>query len=174
MLDTPQFQIGRTGEKMVAELLRERGWYVIPSYDYSGEDGKKAPRMEGQRAAYVIPDLDIAKDGTRRWAEVKTKTGATYTRITQRYEHGIPLRHFRDYFATQEITGCEVWLFVLEQDTGDVLCGKLNELAQGCREYHGDQMSRGGMVFFPREAFGLFTTLATIQTNTDKPVPRCI
>jgi len=174
MLDTPQFQMGRNGEKLTADLLRKRGWYVIPSYDYTGEEGNKAPKLEGQRAAYVIPDLDIAKDGTRRWAEVKTKSGATFTRINNRYEHGIPLRHFQHYLATQRVTGCEVWLFILEQDTGDVLFGRLNDLAEVRREYRGDQMSRGGMVFFPRDAFRLFTTMATVQTNAGKSVPRCI
>src|SRR5690606_34450197 len=71
--ETAEFQRGRTGERLVAELLQSRGWYVIPSYDYSGEDGDKPPRLQGLREAFPVPDLAIARDGIRSWAGVKTK-----------------------------------------------------------------------------------------------------
>jgi len=156
---TDKYQRGHSGEQMVAKLLQDRGWFVIPSYDYSGEDNDKAPRLQGNLRAYVIPDLDIARGGRRIWAEVKTKACATYTRITQRFEHGIPMRHFRDYRAVQDITGCSVWLFVYEENTGEVLCGELDNLAAHKREYTGGKMSYGGMVFFPRDAFTLLAKL---------------
>lgn len=162
--ETAEFKRGRNGERLVADLLRRKGWYVIPSYDYSGEDGDKAPKLEGLRDRFPVPDLDVAKDGDRRWAEVKTKAAATYTRITGRYEHGIPKRHYDAYREVQRITGCEVWLFVYEEDTGEVLCGKLDELAKQRREYAGDKMSRGGMVFFPRDAFQLFARVRNAET----------
>lgn len=154
--ESPKFQKGRSGEKLVAGLLKQKGWFVIPSYDYSGEDGDKAPKLEGLREGFPVPDLDIAKDGTRRWAEVKTKASAIYTRITKRLEHGIPLRHYRSYQKVQKVTGCEVWLFVCEEDTGEVLCAKLDYLQCHARIYDGSKMSRGGMAFFPRDAFQVF------------------
>ena len=144
--------MGHAVEQQIAELLKERGWYVIPSYDYSGDDDK-APRMQGSLACYVLPDLDVAKDGTRYWAEVKAKASATWTRKTQRYEHGIPRRHYLHYREVEEITGCRVFLFVYEEDTGAILVGALDELAEEKREYTGGKMSYGGMVFFPRDAF---------------------
>jgi hypothetical protein len=153
--ETEEWIKGHNGEKLIARLLRESGWYVLPSYDYNGEDDK-APRLQGARIGFVIPDLDIAKSGNRRWAEVKTKESADFTRITQRLEHGMPLRHYRDYLRVQEITGCEVWLFIYEMATGDVLYAKLDDLAKVGREYHGNKMSPGGMVFFPRDAFELW------------------
>src|SRR5690606_40649353 len=73
-----EFRRGRNGERLVAELLQSRGWYVIPSYDYSGEDGDKPPRLQGAVDAFPLPDLDVARDGQRRWAEVKTKKRADY------------------------------------------------------------------------------------------------
>lgn len=151
-----KFQKGRTGERLIASLLQQEGWFVIPSYDYSGEDGNKAPKLEGLKAGYVVPDLDVAKDGARRWVEVKTKASASYTRITRRLEHGIPKRHYDCYLEVQRITGCKVTLFVYEEQTGEVLCGSLDELAKVKREYTGKKMSGGGMVFFPRDAFKLF------------------
>ena len=157
--ETVAWQKGHNGERRVAQLLKERGWYVIPSYDYSGEDGDKAPKLDGLRDGFPVPDLDIAKDGERRWVEVKTKAAASYTRVTGRLEHGIPKRHHWAYKRVQEITGCEVWLFIYEEQTGDVLCARLDDLDAVKREYDGPKMSRGGMVFFPRDAFAVFTNV---------------
>lgn len=157
--DSPKFKMGRTGEKLVAGLLRDRGWYVIPSYDYSGEDGNKPPRLEGSSDAFPIPDLDVAKRGARRWAEVKTKSAASYTRMTRQLEHGISARHCAAYQKVQKITGCEVWLFVLEQDTGDVLCERFDDLLLRVRRYAGPEMGSSGMVFFPRDAFRTFANI---------------
>lgn len=153
--ETEKFKHGRTGEQLVAEMLMKRGWYVIPSYDYAGEDGNKAPKMSGQRMAYVIPDLDIAKSGCRRWAEVKTKSAPTLHRISGTLEHGVPLRHFRHYKEVQQQTGCEVWLFVYEEKTQVVLYARLDDLGPG-RVYDGRKMSYGGMVFWPVSAFRVF------------------
>jgi len=164
--DTETWRKGRTGEKLVAELLQRQGWYVIPSYDYSGEDGNKAPKLQGLSKAFPVPDLDVSKKGIRRWAEVKTKAAATYTRITQRYEHGIPKRHFNAYRQVQDITGCEVWLFVLEENTGEVLCASLDELDKYKRVYDGSKMSWGGMVFFPRDIFRVFAKLKTAHLGS--------
>ena len=92
----------------------QRGWCVIPSYDYSGED-EHPPRMEGQAAAYILPDLDVCRQGHRRWAEVKTKARPSLGRISGELEHGIPLRHFEHYQAVQRESGCPVYLFIYEE-----------------------------------------------------------
>jgi len=153
--ESEEWKKGCMGELLIADLLKRAGWYILPSYDYSGED-EKAPRLQGALEDYVIPDLDISKNGERRWAEVKTKQSADWTRITQRLEHGIPLRHYHHYLEVQRITGCDVWLFVYEIETGDVLYAQLDELAEDLRLYEGNKMSRGGMAFFPRDAFKLW------------------
>lgn len=157
--DTPLYQKGHTGELLVSEELQKRGFYVIPSYDYSGEDDNKAPRMEGVNLSYVIPDLDTMKDGNRYWIEVKTKEEATFTRKTQKLEHGIPLRHYRHYHEVEKISGCAVFLAVYEIRTGDILMAKLSNLDKHVRIYDGGKMSRGGMAFFPRDAFDLLRTI---------------
>lgn len=153
---------GHNGERLIGDLLRERDWYVIPSYDYSGEDDK-APRLQGLKECLVIPDLDICKSGTRRWAEVKTKKEATFTRRTQRYEHGFPLRHYHDYLRVQQETGTEVWLFIYEESTGDVLYAKLDDLAKVMRPYKGNKMNYGGMAYFPRDAFKLWMNIHQME-----------
>src|SRR3972149_1435615 len=90
--ETEKYKKGHTGEKIVTEMLQKRGWYVIPSYDFSGPNDDKAPKLQGLGNGFVLPDLDISRNGKRKWAEVKTKDEATFTRITQKLEHGIPLR----------------------------------------------------------------------------------
>lgn len=156
--ETEKFKRGQNGERVVANLLKQRGWFVIPSYDYSGEDGNKAPKMEGCTAALVIPDLDIAKAGERRWAEVKTKALATLHRKTGVLEHGIPVRHWHHYQQVEAETGCPVWIFIYEESTGAVMCAEMRALGGG-RVYDGPKMSRGGMVFWPRDRFRVFCRL---------------
>lgn len=155
---TDKFKKGHTGELIVARLLKQQDWYIIPSYDYSGAEDNKAPRLQGLDKEYIIPDLDISQKGCRLWAEIKTKASPSYTRITKRLEHGIPLRHRNHYLKIQEITGCDVWLYIVEEDTGTVLRAALNELIKCERIYSGDLMSYGGMAFFPRDAFEVWAT----------------
>lgn len=150
---TDEYKRGHKGELIVKRLLIDNGWLVIPSYAYTGEDDNKAPRLEGTNCFYVIPDLDICKAGTRRWIEVKTKTKADFTRITQRLEHGIPLKHYEHYLEVQRETGTPVWIFVYELNTKSILYASLNSLSYVIRKYIGWKMSNGGMAFFPRDSF---------------------
>jgi hypothetical protein len=151
--EKPEFQRGHEGELRVADLLKRRGWCIVPSYDYSGKEGDMPPRLQGLKQAWPVPDLDISRNGERRWVEVKTKARADYTRTTQRYEHGIPLRHYRAYLDVERITGTPVWLFVVEESTGAILAARLSDLDSVKRVYDGPKMSRGGMAYFPRDAF---------------------
>jgi hypothetical protein len=136
----------------VARLLQEAGWHVVRSCLFTGEDDMP-PRLEGLLAAYPLPDLDASRDGQRIWVEVKVKAAPTYTRVTGRHEHGLPLRLYEAYRRVQAITGCPVWLCVVEEATGAVLCAALDDLEPVKRVYLGPRMSRGGMVFWPRRAF---------------------
>lgn len=145
-----EFKRGRAGEKRVAAALRARGWHVIPSYDYAGDD-EHPPRMEGPQAAtYILPDLDLCKGGDRRWAEVKTKTAPCMGRISGELEHGIPLRHFQHYQAVERESGAPVWLFIYEEADAKLLYQKLAELGPG-RMSFGAGM--GGMIYWLRRQF---------------------
>lgn len=109
--------MGRAAELRVSLWLRERGWYVIPSYDYSGDGRNKAPRLQGIADAFPVPDLDVCRklpgrNPERRWVEVKAKQAATFTHKTGTYDHGI--EHYDDYMRVAELTGTEPWLVVVE------------------------------------------------------------
>ena len=88
---------------------------MIPCYDYSGEGGNKAPRIQGQSDGIILPDLDIARSGSRKWAEVKAKYGPTWTVKTHTYDHGIGYRKWQHYRRIERETGCHVWLFIIEE-----------------------------------------------------------
>ena len=154
---TPEYQLGHTGELLVAQQLQAIGYFVLPSYDYSGEDGNKAPRLQGKLAAYVIPDLDVAREGKRLWVEVKTKTASSPGKISGKLEHGIPLRHLEHYLQVQRITGCKVHVAVYERSTGEVLVAKADDIdATGRRsKMLKEQRDEGGMVYFIRDEMKL-------------------
>mgnify|MGYP001343493932 CR=1 FL=1 len=151
--ETEEFIRGSNGEKLVAAYLQEHGYYVIPSYDFTGDENNKAPKLQGLRDAHVIPDLDVAKDGRRKWCEVKTKREASFTRKTGRYEHGISERHLRSYMRVQAITGTPVHLVVYEESTGALLMQTADWIAANGRRSNMKKQGRdeGGMVYFPRD-----------------------
>lgn len=145
---TPEWKLGDEGQRLVAELLRRKGYWVVPSYDFSGTDGDKAPKMIGPGPSLVLPDLDVARDGMRMWVEVKTKrNGPTLHNNTNTWEHGFSRRHFDHYRQVQVITGNRVFVIFYEANTGRMVGHWLSRLAKLKR----DSMSRrmGAMVFFP-------------------------
>lgn len=132
----PEFLRGRAAEERVTRWLQSRGWFVIPSYDYAGEDGDKAPRLQGLAAGYAVPDLDAARDGTRRWVEVKAKTRANIWRSRQPWghpdtpEHGVDHSNYLAYLEVKRITGDEVWIAIYEEDTGRLLTAEIDALGK--------------------------------------------
>jgi hypothetical protein len=119
---------GRLGERLVSAWCKGRGWYVVPSYEFSGKADDKAPRMSGSDRAFVIPDLDTARTGRRRWLEVKTYDHAAPNRALGEPVHGIKRNHHQQYLSVQDISGCDVYLGVLEVSTGELLIAKLSDL----------------------------------------------
>src|ERR1700686_3532637 len=126
--DRPEYLRGREAEQMVAGILQRRGWFVIPSYDYSGEHGDKAPKIQGAHEGIVLPDLGVAGKGIMKWAEVKAKAHADFTLLTHTYDHGIGLRKWAHYRRVQRETGCQVWLFLFEEDRQLLLIESLDRL----------------------------------------------
>lgn len=157
--ESPSFIRGRRGEQLIKRWLQKRGWWVIPSYDYTGENDDKAPRMQGLSSSLVIPDLDIAKDGLRRWAEVKTKTKALEWRKTGELQHGIDLRHYEEYLKVQSLSGTHVWLFIVEENTQTILAESLDRLGE---PRIGREYGKGGMANWPRDRFSIKVKLTEV------------
>jgi hypothetical protein len=146
-----RLQFGRSAEERVAHLLQHRyGCYVVPAYNYSA--GDKSPKLQGAAANYVVPDLDVSKDGRRNWVEVKAKANAgSPTRITGQVDYG-----FSGGCSSSTAPSAghrAVFIIILEVLTGDILYQSLDALDEVKRVYDGDKMDRGGTVFFPRASF---------------------
>lgn len=147
--ESREYQRGRAGELIVARWLKERECYVIPSYDYSGKDGNKAPRLEGLWTGHPVPDLDVARSGHRFWVEVKTKWEAALWRQTGELRHGIELRLLEHYQAVEKISGCPCWLFIYEESTGHLLAQTITKLGQ---PHTGTALGKR-MAYWPRVKF---------------------
>jgi hypothetical protein len=153
--DTPEYQFGREGERRIQELFKRTGWYVVATADYTGGDAENehAPVFQGKHDSPAMPDLDVSKDGVREWVEVKRKTDATWTRITQRWEFSFGLRAFEGYLKIQRESGCRVRIVIIEESTDTCFWNWLDVLAPLVRRYKGPKLDAGGNAFFPRDAF---------------------
>ena len=147
--ETREWERGAAGEKRVAAWLQERGWHIIPSYDYAGPDGDKPPRLQGFKVGYAVPDLDASRNGIRRWVEVKTKWEAVLYRKTQELRHGIDLRLLQHYQTVEMITGTECWIAVYEESTGALLVQAIKALGEP--QIGTDRGNK--MAYWPRDRF---------------------
>jgi len=162
-------EAGNVGERMVERFLQEnRQWYTIPSYDFNGDD--KAPRMRCMGDGLVIPDLDCARAGTRRWVEVKTYDHAAFNRAMKCLVHGIKRRLYYDYVQVEINSGAPVFLCVLEVSTGDLLCQHLRSMeafpcmCPACKREEYDRCQAWSMrdcVYFKREHFEHWHTFSS-------------
>jgi len=160
--ETAEFQQGQSAERRIARMLQSKGFFVNPSYDYSGEDGNKAPRLEGKDHSFVVPDLDASRDGVRLWVEVKSKSKPVVWGKTGEIRHGIELRHFWSYRQIEKITGSRVFLVVVEENSGEVLCASLSKLARAPISGKGTKWAEK-MVFWPRDTFSVIGAVETYQ-----------
>jgi hypothetical protein len=157
--EQPEFQFGTWGEDIFARILCRMGWFVNMTSHFSAHDGgESAPVLLGPDGRRLtMPDVDQARAGIRKWAEVKTKTAPSYSRITRTWDHGLSRKAAHQYQHVQDQTGTEVWIYIMELMFGAVLRSPLAEWITESRVYEGDKMGRGGMLFRPRcdlEIFG--------------------
>ena len=161
--ERPEFLRGRAAEQRIARWLQERGWYIIPSYDYAGSDGEKAPRLRGLGAGHAVPDLDVSRSGMRTWVEVKSKASANVWRKPEPWgipnipEHGIDYSNYLDYLAVKRLTGDEVWIAVYEEDSTDLLMAEIDTLgAPRLGGYLGKKIANWPRSYFRHmETFGV-------------------
>lgn len=153
-------KLGRLGEELVCGWFRSRGWGTIPSYEYTGKNGTKAPRLMFRNHGLVLPDMDLARSGQRVWAELKTYKETASNRVHGIQVHGFERRLYEDYLSVELETGCKVVLFVLQYGDGKLLVAGLSALTvypclcKGCRAGSGfcsARIKRG--VYFDQEEF---------------------
>lgn len=127
--------LGRRWEKAVAGWLQSRGWFLLPVYDYSGEDGNKAPKLHGANGGVVVPDLLAAHPRRNaKWVEVKYRNHAVEFRRDRTIVTGkVPWRHWNHYLRTEQLTGIPVWLVFVQDVESEIVGGPIKALAQHLR-----------------------------------------
>jgi hypothetical protein len=163
---TPEARKGFRGEEILCAILRWEGYFVNMKSMYSalpnGTEG--APRFLGPARPLIMPDFDVARDGRRRWAEVKTYEKPAYHHVTRTYRHGLARRDWHAYDRVERETGCQVWIFILEMSTGGVFRLPLDQWraraeALEAGTYQGDKLFPGGEYIVLRsdlELYGYF------------------
>lgn len=139
----------RRYEKALATWFQRRfGAYVLPTYDYSGLQENKAPKLMSASAGLVIPDLLLCRNGKTTWAECKWKTNADLHRKTGHFVTGINARHFSHYKQVKNISGCDVVIMFLHILEGEMRGDEIDALPEVHHLYEGKMMGKGGMVFW--------------------------
>ena len=137
-------------ERLVQDGAQKKGYFV---FNFN-EQRRTAPMHSGDHCRVITPDLDLVGNGVRRFAEVKLKSQASYTRKTKQDEHGICRRALMHYRQFEEASGVPVWLFLVQLDISAVLYAPIKGwLATYGRDYSGDRMCEHGMVFWPASVF---------------------
>lgn len=100
--DTPEYEWGAWGERIATQWLQQQGWFVVPTHLI---DNGGAPLLIGQLRSFVLPDLQVAKQGQAHWVEVKCKTAPTRYMIRNEWRTGVDLRNWNSYVRVQAESG---------------------------------------------------------------------
>lgn len=149
--------LGREYEIAVSKFLQRRGWSVLPAYDYSGKGDSKAPRLMNMEGGLVVPDLLACRNGKTRWFEVKWKTRADFTRMTQRMETGVDGRLYQHYRQVKHQSGQQVWIVFVHIEEQQVRANEIGELDKIVRYSPNFNNGKGGF-FFPWDGIPLVAT----------------
>ncbi len=143
-------------------LQAERGYHILPAYDYSGLANNHAPRLTRGSDKLVMPDVLAFKAGAGLWFDPKLKTRADLYRKTDTWETGTPLRNYRDYERVAALTGLDVWLVFIHEREQIVKVSKVGSLPFSHIDTT-ERMDRGGTIFFKFEQLAPLMTLGELN-----------
>lgn len=166
-----QLAFGKTGESIIAQWLRRRGFSVLPVYEK--EQGEyKGPAVYAIDAQLIAPDmLAFQPTGKTLWIEAKTKSAFTLHRMTGHWLTGIDLRNYEDYLQVQDVSPWPIWLLFLQLE------GQAKDSPSGCptglfgnsiaylsqHEHHRHPNGgHGGMVYWHVSTLRFITSLASL------------
>jgi hypothetical protein len=151
---TPEYQLGRYGEKHVKELLESHGAVILYSENFSKLG---APKINNT----ILPDFYEFKAST--FVEIKTKCTPTFYRKTQQDMFGVGIRHYDQYCKIAEMTMKEVWIVFLSLRDHSAHCCKINDTPIHHRFVDPSRLikgvDQGGMLFFAIDDLYPFSTL---------------
>ena len=171
-------QMGKTGEGIIAQWMKRRGYSVLPVYEKEQGD-YKGPALYTVEGSLIAPDMVVFRqDGKAVWIEAKTKSAFTWHRNTQRWVTGIDLRHYIDYLQVQQVSPWPVWLLFLhfpgqakDSPTGcpHGLFGQSITYLQHHENHRHQNGGRGGMVYWAHDTFKKLAELQEVVPGTAYP-----
>lgn len=90
---------GENGEKQIALFLIEKGYNVLPLYQF---EPKLTPRIFNQFKNFIAPDLMVFTDSNCSFVEVKSKQ--QWIKYGGVIETGCDYRHYVEYKQLSEMT----------------------------------------------------------------------
>ncbi len=142
--------MGRVGERVVGDVLKENGFYVLITGDFSGLKDGKVPSLCGAgKDRLPMPDMLVCKEGNTRWFEAKVKKGPAFYRKAGIWTHGVDTHKLDYYRNIQKTTGIKVDVGVLEIDNFLLVTAPLDVLERNVHSVS----ARAGKTFFPRDVF---------------------
>jgi len=165
---------GQAGESHIANYLKSKGCTVIPCYEKIMDTGK-GPQIFRPNGSLVAPDLWCFSHKNKDFffAEVKTKTGFSFHRLTRRMTTGIDIRHYNHYIEVLKEFEKEVFMFFLQmggkvKDThviqpSGLYMGRLSELMH--KENHrSEKWGRSGMVYWSEKDLTKLAEISDVVT----------
>jgi hypothetical protein len=165
---------GKTGESLIANWLKWKGYSILPVYEKEVNAGK-GPQVFTLGGGLIAPDLLAFSDDPAKvwWVEAKHKSAFSWHRKTQRWVTGIDLRHYENYLELQERSPWPIWLLFLHRagrakDTPEgMTCptglygGNLGRLCKMENHRHGN-WGRGGMVYWAESVLAKIAELGEV------------
>lgn len=149
-------KIGKTGESVIANYFKNKGYCILPVYDVEINSGK-GPQLFTLEKQLIAPDMFVFNGNKCYWVEAKHKTAFSWHRNTERWVTGIDLRHYRDYCEVDRITPWPVWLMFLHKggqakdspiDSPSGLFGNTLKCLQDNENHRSNKWGNSGMVYW--------------------------
>jgi hypothetical protein len=172
--DSDDFRVkldaARRWEIAMARWVRARGWFVLPTDEFSGRGDTKAPKLlapPGQRD-FVLPDLQCFRfDGAVRaqWLECKWKHEASEFRKGGYRTTGFSLRLAKQYEEVERLSRQRVVLVFLHEKEREVRAAALADLSRAwSHDYAGTNMpGRKPMRFWRYDQIPMVGTLSLVR-----------
>lgn len=168
MQHSDDFQVkldaAREWEKALSRWIRGRGWYVLPTYDYSGKGDDKAPKLYAPHGleSLVLPDLQCFRLGSQQWLECKWKHRSTFYEKGGYRSTGICRRLYRHYRQVQDATGAVVVVCFIHEHEKEMRGAPLSLLDDRSYSHESSRLGRHGMRFWRYDTISRWGDLAEL------------
>lgn len=108
-----KLQWGEEGEQIIGNLLMDKGYSIVPLYQYANTES--APSLFVGGKSLILPDIQIFGNNKKPfWVECKRKR--KWVHWKKKRETGFDAYSFKHYKKIQELTGLKVYIVFIHED----------------------------------------------------------